>query len=388
MNPVTSPKKKMKTWKKVLLIVIIALLGLLIAAGITVFAVINHYLNMIPRQDIDDPADTFISITDETDFPDIPATPSGTSGTSTQRPVVSPSDPVVTNENVTTPPIVSMPTSELEAIESEVKEAGSSKTPLMEFDKNITNILLIGTDGRSVSERGRSDSMILLSINKNTKQIVMTSIMRDIYLSIPGLSQGNRINAAYSAGGVSLLLKTIENNFRIKIDKYVRINFFGFEKVINRLGGLDIRLSQAEINFVGMQNTATPGIVHMNGAQVLKFCRCRYVSRDGYGSDFARTYRQREVMTLIANKMKGASLSTLDDLLKEFLPQVVTNLDNSEMMDLLFNFNNYMDNYEIKSYQIPASGTWRYATIRKMSVLSIDFKKNIKALESYIKGTA
>ena len=374
-------KEKMKTWKKVLLIILISLLGLALAAGISMYALFLHYYNLTTYRPLEETEETFDSIADETDHPAVPTDPGTTGGTDT------PFTGSLTDPGLTSPPHVDTPTSEIQSIESHI-DNNTEKGEIMQFDKNITNILLVGTDGRTVTERGRSDSMILLSINKNTHQIVMTSILRDIYLHIPGLSLNNRINAAYSSGGISRLLDTIEENFRIHIDKYVRINFFGFEKVIDRLGGLDIRLSQAEINFVGMQNVATPGIVHMNGAQVLRFCRCRYVNRDGFGSDFARAYRQREVMTLIAQKLKGSSFSTLNELLEEFLPQVVHNLEQGEIMDFLFNFNTYMD-YEIKSYQIPVMGYWKYATIRRMDVTVVtNYDKTIEMLEKYIKGTA
>lgn len=374
-------RKKMKLWKKILLGVVLTLLILTLAAGIALYSLFLHYYNMMEHQEISDPADTVISVPDETDFPDPPIDPS--------NPVVNPPPFTgsVTDPGLTSPPYVSTPTSEIQSIESK-NEDNVNNGELMQFSKNVTNILLVGTDGRTVAERGRSDSMILVSINRDTHQIVMTSFLRDIYLHIPGLALDNRINAAYSSGGITMLLDTIEQNFKIHIDKYVRINFFGFEKVVDRLGGLDIKLSQAEINFVGMKDVATPGIVHMNGAQVLRFCRCRYVNRDGFGSDFARAYRQREVMSLIAQKLKGSSFSTLDDLLNEFLPQVVTNLSQGEIMDFLFNFNKYME-YDIKSYQLPVMGYWKYATIRKMSVTVItDFPKTIEMLEKYIKGTA
>lgn len=380
MNYPKAPKRKMRTWKKVLIGFLITLLCLVLAAGITIFAVINHYLDKINYVPID-PDETIIDVPDETDFPDYPypTTPDASSPGGVT--------PGVTDEGAEGPMDNPITSGALASIEDEI-DNNAEGTYRMEFDKNITNILLIGTDGRTVQERGRSDSMILLTINRNTKQIVMTSIMRDIYLKIPGLSNKNRINAAYSSGGVNMLLNTIEENFKIKIDKYVRINFTGFEKVVDQLGGLDIKLSQAEINFIGNGLKAKPGIVHLNGAQTLRFCRCRYVSRDGYGSDFARTYRQREVMTLIAQKCKGSSFSTLNDMLNDFLPQVVTNLTKSELLDLITDFNTFMNEYEIKSYQIPAKGTWNYATIRKMSVLTINFSKNTEMLEKYIRGTA
>lgn len=157
------------------------------------------------------------------------------------------------------------------------------------------------------------------------------------------------------------------------------------------MGGLDIELSAGEIQSirdrkVGLPDDVKPGMVHLNGAQVLAFCRCRYAQRGGVGGDFARTLRQREVLSLISDKVRGASLGQLNELLNEFLPLISTNLTQSEILSMMSKVMTYL-NYDIKSYSLPISGSWKYASIRKMSVLSIDFKKNYQALEKMIKGT-
>lgn len=357
----------MKLWCKILITVVSVILALALIAGVSIFALISHYynkLNYVPT----DEDNEIIDIVDETDdwsqqYPNV-------TGTGTTDPSLPPIDP--------TPP------DQQKEIEDNIDD-NTNHEYVVDFDEDVTNILLVGTDGRTVTARGRSDSMIVLSINRKTKQIVMTSLMRDIYLHIPTIDTYNRINASYSSGGISLLLDTIEENFKLHIDKYVRINFFGFENVINKLGGVDITLTQAEINFVGLQGSAQPGVVHLNGAQTLRYCRCRYVPKGNLGADFARTARQREVLTLLSEKLKKMSFSTVNDLLNEFLPQVATNLTQSEITAMLFNFPTY-SKYDIKSYNLPVSGSWKYARIRGMSVLSVDFEKNIKALENYING--
>ena len=102
---------------------------------------------------------------------------------------------------------------DIQALEEALKHKNESG---LDFgDEDVYNLLLLGTDGRSKSERGRSDSMIILSINRRTKKLTLTSLMRDMYMDIPGLSQGNRLNAAYSTGGTERLFATIEQNFKI-----------------------------------------------------------------------------------------------------------------------------------------------------------------------------
>lgn len=362
---------------KIVLIVIIVIVCLMICLLAAAYAVYRHYygkINYIPPSATTE--EIIFTIPDETDETPVTDAPNVTLPPNSQGSTPSTSgedDPPVTeppvttsNEPVYTPPVVS--------------------GGVMQFGDHIRNILLIGTDARTSSDRGRSDTMILVSINEKTGQIVMTSFMRDIYLHIPVVDTYNRINAAYAAGGVSLLTATIKENFNIQIDDYIRINFSGFEKVIDYMGGVDVELSQGEINFIGLEGSATPGVVHLDGKHTLNYCRCRYVSLDGEGGDFARTLRQRKVMTLLFEKLKGMSIFEIGELLDEFLPQVTTNISSNSMLSMLTKAPTYLT-YEIKSYRLPVDGSWKYATVRKMSVLSVDFSKNIKVLEKIINGT-
>jgi LCP family protein required for cell wall assembly len=107
------------------------------------------------------------------------------------------------------------------------------------YDDNVLNIMLVGSDSRTMTDWSRSDVMILVSINKNTKKIVMTSLMRDIYLYVQGVGY-NRLNVAYAYGGPDLLLSTVQESFKVKVDQFVAVNFFSFIKVVDDLGGVDI----------------------------------------------------------------------------------------------------------------------------------------------------
>lgn len=247
--------------------------------------------------------------------------------------------------------------------------------------KNIFNILLIGTDNREINGRGRSDSMIICSINKDTKEIYLTSILRDCYLSIPGYGN-NRINASYAYGGTQLLIDTIKENFKINIDRYVKVDFFSFMKIVDCIGGIDIELSSDEIKVLndylwdkqaGDKITTGAGIYHLNGNQTLAYSRNRYTGH----SDFARTNRQRKVLMAIKDKTKDLSIIELNSLFNELLPLVTTNLTEKECLEFLLDIKSYMKS-DIKSNRIPYDKTYKGVTIDKMSVISIDFDTNIK----------
>lgn len=253
--------------------------------------------------------------------------------------------------------------------------------------ENVYNILLIGTDARDAEQRSRSDTMIIVSINRETKHIIMTSIMRDIYCKIPSKGE-NRINSAHAYGGASLLLDTIEYNFGIHIDDYITINFYGFIDAIDAIGGVPMEVSAAEIdvmnfyirelNFLLGAGADTDilreedaGKLLLNGKQALAYSRIRYVGN----ADFERTERQRDLLTVLMGKTKSLSLPELGGLMSTVLPCITTSLTQGEILSLLFHAGEYL-NYEIVSDRIPIEGSWQEARIDGMSVLEIDFAEN------------
>ncbi len=257
-------------------------------------------------------------------------------------------------------------------------------------DENVRHILLIGIDSRSNTTSGsRSDSMIIISINSKTEQIVMTSVMRDTYVYIPNVGY-NRINAAYAYGGVNLLLATIEANFKISIDEYMTVNFYSFMDVVDTVGGVTLNVTAAEIkvmqsyirelnNLEGVSSDtdmlyeSDAGTITLNGKQALAYCRVRYVGN----ADFGRTERQRKVLTQVFNKAKSMSLSELNSLANALLPNVTTNLTQADVLGLVLNSGSYL-NYELVSCRMPIDGSYKYLTIRGMSVLGVDFESNFK----------
>lgn len=244
-------------------------------------------------------------------------------------------------------------------------------------DPDIMNVLLIGSDTRSSSGKGgRSDTMMIISIDKVHGKIKMTSLLRDLYVPIEG-RKDNRLNAAYAFGGTKLLIQTIENNFRVKIDKYVRVSFTTFEKVVDKVGGVNIDLSSAEAKIVGTRS----GWQKLNGEQALNYARIRKLD-----SDFGRTNRQRTVIKAIMDKAKDMSVSELISLLYDILPYVKTDFKTNELLALCAQ-GPTLTSYPIKEFTIPQSGKYRSVYIRKMAVLVVDLPTAARDIQSFIYET-
>lgn len=258
---------------------------------------------------------------------------------------------------------------------------------------DIFNILVIGCDTRKKGGVGRSDAMILFSVNEDTEKIHMTSIMRDSYVSIPGKGN-NRINAAYAFGGGRLLIDTIETNFGADVDKYVSFDFYSFVDVVDSISGIEVEVTEAEIPVLnsyvkelnklngreeGTYYVTESGLQHLNGTQALGYARIRYVG-DG---DFERTNRQRIVIAKVFEKAKTLNILEINDLLNTFLPQVKTNLTQEEILSLMLKALDYLQ-YDLESHRLPVDDSWKYMRVNGMSVLGIDLEKNQKALQEFI----
>ena len=257
------------------------------------------------------------------------------------------------------------------------------------YGEDLFNLLLVGVDTRGASYGGRSDAMILVSINRDTKKIVMTSFLRDIYLSIPRHGN-NRLNAAHAYGGTDLLKDTIQANFGISIDRCMVVNFYFVMDFVDAVEGVEVEITTEEIrvmnDYIKAHNklldnpegtdiltAADAGKKVLNGNQALAYSRVRYV-----GTDFARTGRQREVILACLEKVKGMNLKELDALMMEFLPRIKTDLSEGDCAMLLLLLLD-ISSYEIENFAIPVDGTWGNARINEMAVLIIDFKANAKA---------
>lgn len=227
-------------------------------------------------------------------------------------------------------------------------------------DDKITNILLIGRDMTGVN--GLSDVMIIASINDTDGTITLTSLLRDTYVYIPA-NRGsyNRLNAAHSIGGTSLLIATIKRNFGIDIDNYIKVDFNSVQKVFDILGGVNMVLTEQEINHINKRCKAyiDPALagteIHLNGLQILSHCRNRY---SGNG-DWGRTERQRNILTSVFETLKTKSIDELKNLLDQLFPLVTTDISLGEFSSYIIKSPTYMK-YTINTFTIPGGGYWYY----------------------------
>ncbi len=255
----------------------------------------------------------------------------------------------------------------------------------------VYSVLLIGSDSRDGSDEGRSDAMILLTLSSRTKTIRMTSLLRDMYVEIPG-REGNRLNAAYAYGGPELLLETVNQNFGTQVNRYVVVNFEAFAGLVDAVEGVELELTNEEVGWVnaylneynllrGMPietdylDTSLSGRIHLNGPQALAYCRNRYI-----GTDFGRTERQRKVLAEVLRKLPLAALTNPGELINGLFPNLTTNLTQGECLRLGLNAGRILT-YEMVQDSLPLEGTYSNASIRGMSVLQVDLEQN----RAYIK---
>lgn len=261
------------------------------------------------------------------------------------------------------------------------------------YDDDIMNVLVIGSDARSLDERGRTDSMILLSVNKKSDEIVMTSFMRDMYVEIPE-NGWNKMNAANVYGGPELLMDTIEKNFDVRVDKYVYIDFYSFVDIVDAVGGIEIEVSDEEAlgmkdpmaeqnkilgNKKGTDYLTEGGKLLLNGNQALAYSRLRYVGN----ADFERTQRQRTVITKIMEKAVTFNPIKLNNIAKASLSHITTNMTKSELQ-ILANRLPFILKYETKELRIPEEGMYSYGSHNGQSTLDVDFEACRQAIKENI----
>lgn len=251
------------------------------------------------------------------------------------------------------------------------------------YSNDVYNLLIAGYDAGDLTDSSseaknfyRSDAVIIASINQKLKKVNLISLSRATYVAVPG--HGNkRLNTAHAYGGATLLVKTIENNYKIKIDKYVTANFDGFKKIIDALGGVQIDLTSDEANFAFNTNSLSDGKYMMNGSQALRYVRLRKTD-----SDRTRTGRQRKVLLNIKQRAATMSLSQKFDFLDTTLPCVTTNMSKSEVVSIATEFSNYT-NWPTEQYIVPKRAT-QYEMRDGLEVIIVDWDETTKYIHSVI----
>lgn len=239
-------------------------------------------------------------------------------------------------------------------------------------DSGLINILLIGRDS-SGETTARSDSLILCTFRPATKEIIITSFLRDLYVEIPGHT-ANRLNAAYAFGGMPLIQQTIQKNFHVYIDGCIEVDFSNFPKIIDALGGVTMELRQDEAESINQKvsGSLAAGVNLLNGEQALAYSRIRNLDSDG---DFSRTSRQRKLLFSLLESYRNANLLTILSVVSDTLPMVSTNLDGKQILMLTGKLFPLLDEPTVHSQRIPDDGQYSHKTIRGMAVLVADLDK-------------
>ncbi len=228
----------------------------------------------------------------------------------------------------------------------------------------VVNILLVGVEEFGGAKN--TDSMMIATMNTKDHTLKLTSLMRDLYVDIPGYSK-NRLNSAFAKGGIELLYETIELNFDVELDGYCMVGFDAFQKIIDLVGGVEITLTSEEADYLNRTNyiseksnrNLVAGTQLVNGNQALGYCRVRKVSTGTENNDFGRTQRQRIVMEAIFDKLKSKNIVQLVLIMNNILTNVEIETDITQK-----EFNNYLEAVvglkakKIDTLRIPTDGSY------------------------------
>lgn len=275
----------------------------------------------------------------------------------------------------------------------------NKKHPIIKVDQkdpNIENILVFGVDARSVKDyKGRSDSMIVVSINKKTKSIKLISLMRDSGVYIGDTKETaktklDKLNHAYHYGGVGLMINTINRNFDLDIQRFVMLDFGSAADVIDLVGGIEIDVSADEVKYANhfieednkLNGSDSPLLTHsgkqmLDGIQAVSWARIRYLD-----SDFVRTSRQRTIANALMKKVSSMNYFKKIQLLNASAGLFETNMQTMDLMRVGMSAIGFTDN--IDEYRVPADGLYKVQNNPWMMV--IDYDKQNKLLKDYIQG--
>lgn len=277
----------------------------------------------------------------------------------------------------------------VERVEIDRSELTNVSNSPVELDDIIT-IALFGTD-YSGEEVGAADSTMILTIDKKNNKMKLLSLMRDIYLDLPDGSEQMNLNYTMSSGGPSLILQTINYNFNLNIDKFIQVDLRSLPTIIDKLGGVEMTITDDEIEHINMyitqmdkNNGSTTELITssgnqlLNGTQASAYCRVRYTE----GRDFKRTERQRDVLTALFNKMKNVSITEAVGIIPDLLPLVSTNMSNTEIMSIASKVSG-MDISNIEQERFPLDGDHNMV-LTDMYHMLIDKEKTTEEIHNFI----
>ena len=270
------------------------------------------------------------------------------------------------------------------------------KTVETPVNDKVYNIMLVGVDRRDKSWNGNSDSMMLVSVNYGAKRVSIVSLMRDTYVNIPDVGY-EKLNNAYARGGGPLLTQTVSNMYNVDVKDYAAVDFENMIEIVDAVGGVDLEMTDAEVevangymrdmcNTLGMdgEQYVLPGggSYHCNGVQAVAYARNRFVGN----SDYARTERQRYVISQLLQEIKSMNAAQLANFVRDVLPLVTHNLSESKIWDLV---KDAPDIFTFKFVQdrIPYDGLYDVIYVRGQDMLVPDWEKTVTMLHDTIYGS-
>ena len=255
--------------------------------------------------------------------------------------------------------------------------------------EGITNVLLIGVDARDLDEPCRSDSMIIATLDNNNKKVKLTSLFRDTLVDIPGHGEA-KLNSAYMLGGPELLMKTVKETYNVSIDKYIIINFWGFETIVDYIGGIEVDVKDYQLEelnkYIGESTGGNDcpvekaGIQTLNGKQALSYARIRY----NVGDEYERTDRQREVIFKVIEKLQNTKPSKYLGIMNTMLEYIKTNIDPLEALNMAYTIYKF-PSLDVEQLQIPLVALSETRNYKELgSVFLMDRLQNASILYNFI----
>ncbi|PKG25469.1 LCP family protein [Niallia nealsonii] len=242
-----------------------------------------------------------------------------------------------------------------------------------------TNVLLLGSDARKEDDKFRTDTIMIAQYHPDTGTYKIISLMRDMYVDIPGNGQG-RINSAFTIGGPELLRQTIKENFDIDLQYYAIVNFEGFEALIDEAfpDGVEMDVEKKMSTNIGV--TLEPGLQHLNGKQLLGYVRFRHDAI----SDFGRVERQQKTLKALASQISSVQTVTkLPKLAGVMIPYINTSMDTGDIIyigkELITN-----KDVEIESMRVPVDGSYQDMRVNGAAVLSVDLEQNKQEIAEFL----
>lgn len=244
-------------------------------------------------------------------------------------------------------------------------------------NQDVINILLVGADTRQGELRGRSDAMLLCSVNTVSRKLTVVSFMRDMYVTIPGYVD-HKLNSAYAWGGMALLRETLLVNFGVEMDGVLSVDFESFSQVIDSIGGVEIQLTNSEAEYLGVDQ----GLQRLDGKTALTYARIRSIGN----GDFDRTVRQQNVLQAVIKQCSRMGAGELHRLLEQLLPQITTDLEKGKLLQYLAQIIPVLPEMETEKLRLPVQGGYRDEKISNMWVLLPDLAANRKILAQTVYG--